>query len=78
MGRKKSSSGIPYVFPIGKPTYNFVKDAINIKVYYNSRGPVEVFQTSNNHTQRMSMSHNDYENFENRLKSNGFKNLALV
>lgn len=70
---KKSSSGIPYVFPAGKPTYSFVKDAINIKVYYNSSRNVEVFQTMNNHTQRMSLSHNDYENFENRLKLNGFK-----
>ena len=78
MARKKSSSGIPYVFPAGKPTYNFVKDAVNIKVYYNSSRAVEVYQTSNGHTQRLSLSHNDYENFENRIKSNGFKNLALV
>jgi len=75
---KKSSSGIPYVFPAGKPSYVYEKDAINIKVYYNAFKNVEVFQTCNGHTQRMPMSHNDYENFENRLKSNGFKQLALV
>ena len=74
---KKSSSGVPYVMPSGKPTYNFVKDAINIKVYYNSK-LVEIFQTASGHTQRMTMNHNDYENFENRLKNNGFKVLALV
>lgn len=75
---KKSSSGMPYSMPSSKPSYTFEKDAINIKVYYNSTGRVEVYQTINKHTQRMLMSQNDYENFESRLRKNGFTSLAIV
>ena len=69
---KKSSSGIPYAPPKVKPTYSFVKDDVDIKVYYNSY-EVEVYQTANKHTQRVALSFNQYENFENILKQNGFK-----
>lgn len=72
---KKSSSGIPYVKPNITPNYTFVKDNTSIDVYYNISKLVEIFQTSNKHTQRMTMSHNDYENFESRLKQNGFVSL---
>mgnify|MGYP006280346223 CR=1 FL=1 len=70
---KKSSSGIPYIKPFGKPSYSFSKEGTVVDVYYASSKPVEVYQTMNGHTQRVTMSRNDYENFENRLKSNGFK-----
>lgn len=70
---KKSSSGIPYVKPVGIPNYSFSKEGTIVNVYYARSRPVEVYQTTNGHTQRVTMSHNDYENFENRLKSNGFK-----
>lgn len=75
---KKSSSGVPYVKPAGKPTYKFSKNGIIIEVFYNAFKVVEIYQTSNGHTQRMTMNHNDYENFENRLKSNGFTTPAFV
>lgn len=75
---KKSSSGVPYAMPSGRPSYVFEKCGINIKIFYNTLRQIEVYQTSNNHTQRMVMTPNDYENFENRLKSNGFKQLAFV
>ena len=69
---KKSSSGIPYALPKIKPTYSFVKDDVSIKVYYNNY-QVEVYQTANKHTQRVALSFDEYENFENTLKQNGFK-----
>lgn len=73
---KKSTSGRAYAIPNRKPTRVFTNGSVVIKVFY-SIYQAEVFQTADNHTQRMTMKHNDYENFENRLFSNGFK-LSVV
>lgn len=68
----KSSSGRPYSVPTNKPSYTFVKDKTKIDVYYNQYN-VELFQFNNGSFQRLNVSHNDYENFEARLKENGFQ-----
>lgn len=70
---KKSSSGKSYAEPNRTPNYKFIKGDTLIKVYYNAFKAVEVYQTFKEHTQRVLMNQNDYENFENRVLTSGFK-----
>lgn len=69
---KKSTSGRAYNVPLGKPMRYFTNGSVSIKVYYNT-WQNEVYQTTKEHTQRITMKHSDYDNFESRLFANGFK-----
>jgi hypothetical protein len=69
---KKSSSGCAYVIPMGKPYRTFTNGKSLIKVFYNMYN-AEVFQTIEEKTQRLVVTHSEYDNFESRLITNGFK-----
>lgn len=69
---KKSSSGCAYNVPTGKPYRSFTNGKSLIKVFYNMHN-AEIFQTTDERTQRVVVTHSDYDNFESRLFNNGFK-----
>lgn len=69
---KKSSSGSAYVMPSGKPYRTFNNGTSLIKVFYHMNS-AEIFQTTKDHTQRLVLTHSDYDNFESKLTCNGFK-----
>lgn len=65
-------SGKPYIKPSGQPTFKFTNNAGTIINVYETSVAVEVFQESNNHTQRQVMTPMDFDNFYSLLVSNGF------
>jgi hypothetical protein len=69
---KKSSSGCAYTMPMGKPYRSFTNGKTLIKVFYSMHN-AEVYQVTENHTQRVVISHCEYDNFESRILTNGFK-----
>ena len=68
----KTSSGKPYNKPSGKPTFCFVSTSGVTIQAFESMSQVEIFQAANGHEQRMVMKPSDFDNFYNRLLSNGF------
>lgn len=69
---KKSSSGCSYTMPSGNPYRSFTNGKTLIKVFYNMYN-AEVYQINDNQTQRVVVTHGEYDNFESRILTNGFK-----
>ena len=69
---KKSSSGCAYNIPTTRPYRSFTNGKASIKVFDHTHN-AEIFQTTEERTQRLIVSHSEYDNFESRLFSNGFK-----
>ena len=66
------TSGKPYTKPSGKPTFKFVNKVGIVIEAFETMSNVEIFQSANGHEQRMVMKPSDFDNFYNRLLSNGF------
>lgn len=67
----KPQSGTPYSRPTTRPTLSLKNASTTIDVYEQMHG-VEVYQTTDGKTQRITMTYAQMASFTNMMKSAGF------